>query len=261
MRAVPRSNSSSLSPFSQCSPWLPRKMSFDWFHSPTGWTCVGRLGATRSYSEPARCVASLPSTCRSSSRIWYSKPSAAWFGASLTESASETLYLTPLFAPGVTFHSHVSSKSANVSTVIRSPPFSGCPSGSFGTLLLTIFLIAPSTTTQCAVGTLSYPRPRHPLSVRPSNRSRQPAARSAAVRALGGTGPDSVPWATSASNRGTIIPSLLREVPIAPFDLPRRPPITPTVAGPDSVGLILQNTGRDGEEGSSGSGASRCTRR
>src|SRR5256885_3803874 len=38
------------------------------------------------------------------------------------DSSSETLYLTPLFAPGVTFHSQVSSKSPNVSTVIKSPP-------------------------------------------------------------------------------------------------------------------------------------------
>src|SRR2546426_2801583 len=36
MRAVPRWNSSSFSPFSQCSPWVPRKTSLDWFHSPTG---------------------------------------------------------------------------------------------------------------------------------------------------------------------------------------------------------------------------------
>src|SRR5438552_15555904 len=102
------------------------------------------------------------------------------------DSSSETLYLTPLFAPGVTFHSQLSSKSPNVSTVIRSPPFRGRPSGTLGTLPLAIFLIMPSTTTQCAVGTVSYPSPRHPVSVRPSNSMRHPAARSAAVRWLGG---------------------------------------------------------------------------
>src|SRR5207302_10979031 len=70
------------------------------------------------------------------------------------DSSSETLYLTPLFAPGVTFHSQLSSKSPNVSTVIRSPPFSGRPSGTRGTLPLAIFLIVPSTSFQCAVDTV-----------------------------------------------------------------------------------------------------------
>src|SRR5881296_2425011 len=62
-----------------------------------------------------------------------------------TDSASETLYLTPLFALGVTFHSQLSSKSPNVSTVMRSPPLSGRPSATRGTLPFAIFLIAPST--------------------------------------------------------------------------------------------------------------------
>src|SRR5216117_2267740 len=91
------------------------------------------------------------------------------------DSSSETLYLTPLFAPGVTFHSQLSSKSPKVSIVMRSPPFNGRPSGTLGTSPLAIFLIAPATTTQCAVGTLSYPRPRHPARVRPSNSNRHPA--------------------------------------------------------------------------------------
>src|SRR5207302_10256273 len=71
------------------------------------------------------------------------------------DSSSGTLYLPPLFPPGVTFHSQLSSKSPNVSTVIRSPPFSGRASGTRGTLPLAIFLIVPSTIFQCAVGTVS----------------------------------------------------------------------------------------------------------
>src|SRR5690242_2214666 len=178
---VPSSNSTIFAPLSQCSPWLPRNASFDSFHSPTGRRCFCALGAMRSYRAPARCVGSLPSSCRSSSRIWYSNPRAAWFGACAMDSSSDTLYLTPLFAPGVTFHSQLSSKSPNVSTVIRSPPCAGCPSAILGTLPVAILWIAPSCTFQCAVGTLSYPRPRQPLRVRPSNSSRHPAARSAGV--------------------------------------------------------------------------------
>src|SRR5213593_1043206 len=102
-----------------------------------------------------------------------------------TDSSSETLYLTPLLPPGVTFHSQLSSKSPNVSTLIRSPPFNGLPSATLGTLPFAIFLIAPSTTTQCAVGTVSEPTPRQPASVRPSNSSLQPAVRSASVSWLG----------------------------------------------------------------------------
>src|SRR5207248_5634358 len=169
MAAVPSWNSRIFAPFSQCSPWFPRNTIFDSFHCPTGRSRLLALGATSSYSAPARCDRILPSTCRSSSSIWYSNPRAEWFGVMMPlaiasgvislpwdmDSASETLYLTPLFAPGVTFHSQVSSKSANVSTVIRSPPFRGRPSGSFGTLPLAIFLIVPASTFQCAVGTLS----------------------------------------------------------------------------------------------------------
>src|SRR2546425_12027439 len=117
--------------------------------------CFCSFGGKRSYSAPARWLGSAPSGWRSSSRIWYSNPSAAWLGACAMESSSDTLYLTPLFAPGVTFHSQLNSKSPNVSSVIRSPPWAGCPSGSLGTLPLAIFLIAPSTTTQWAVGTVS----------------------------------------------------------------------------------------------------------
>ncbi len=80
---------------------------------------------------------------------------AAWFGAVRMDSSSDTLYLTPLFAPGVTFHSHSSSKSPKVATVMRSPPWAGWPSGSRGTRPFAIFLIVPSTTTQWARGTLS----------------------------------------------------------------------------------------------------------
>src|SRR5437867_6120151 len=50
MRAVPSSNSTIFSPLSQCSPWLPRNTTRDWFHSPTGRRCFAPLGATRSYS-------------------------------------------------------------------------------------------------------------------------------------------------------------------------------------------------------------------
>ena len=63
--------------------------------------------------------------------------------------------MTPLFIAGVAFHSNASSKSRNVSTVMRSPPLAGWPSGIFGTLPLAIFMIEPSTIFQCAVGTLS----------------------------------------------------------------------------------------------------------
>src|SRR5437660_4515015 len=182
--AVPSSNSTIFAPFSQCSPWLPRNTIFDSFHCPTGRSRLPALGATSSYRAPARCDGILPSTCRSSSSIWYSNPRAEWFGVMIPlaiasgvialpwdmDSSSETLYLTPLFAPGVTFHSQVSSKSPNVSTVIRSPPFRGRPSGTLGTLPVAIFFIVPSSTTQCAVGTVSLPSPRHPVSVCPSNR-------------------------------------------------------------------------------------------
>src|SRR5262249_38960307 len=48
-----------------------------------------------------------------------------------------------------------------------------------------IFSIEPFATRQCADGTESYPRPRQPLSVLPSNSSRHPAARSAADRVFG----------------------------------------------------------------------------
>src|ERR671930_815894 len=132
--------------------------------------------------------------------IWYSKPFAAWVGGIDIDISSDTLYLTPLFAPGVTFHSHVSSKSPNVAAVMRSPPFIGRPSAARGTLPLATFLIAPARTTQCPGGTLSEPTPRQPANVRPSNSSRHPAERSAGVRSFGlfGTGAGVV---CSARNR------------------------------------------------------------
>src|SRR5205823_6484922 len=155
--AVQSSNSTIFAPFNQCSPWLPRNTIFDSFHCPTGRSRLLALGATSSYRAPARCDGILPSTCRSSSSIWYSNPRAEWFGVMMPlaiasgvialpwylDSSSETLYLTPLFAPGVTFHSQVSSKSPNVSTVIRSPPFRGRPSGTLGTLPVAFFFIVP----------------------------------------------------------------------------------------------------------------------
>src|SRR2546421_111103 len=45
MRAVPSSNSTIFSPLSQCSPWLPRNTTRDWFHSPTGRRCFAPLAA------------------------------------------------------------------------------------------------------------------------------------------------------------------------------------------------------------------------
>ena len=56
IRAVPRSKSTTLAPLSQCSPCLPRKITRDWFHSPTGRRCFAALGAIRSYNPPARWV-------------------------------------------------------------------------------------------------------------------------------------------------------------------------------------------------------------
>src|SRR5438309_4146726 len=39
-----------------------------------------------------------------------SNPSAAWLGACAMENSSDTLYLTPLFAPGVTFQDRKSTR-------------------------------------------------------------------------------------------------------------------------------------------------------
>src|SRR2546427_691711 len=47
MRAVPSSNSTIFSPLSQCSPWLPRKITRDWFHSPMGRRCFAPVGAVQ----------------------------------------------------------------------------------------------------------------------------------------------------------------------------------------------------------------------
>ena len=40
IRGVPRSNSTTFAPFSQCSPWLPRNTSRELFHWPTGFNAL-----------------------------------------------------------------------------------------------------------------------------------------------------------------------------------------------------------------------------
>src|SRR4029450_11076393 len=80
-RAVPRSNSTTFSPFSQCSPWFPRKMSKDVFQRPAGFTCFLSLGGNMSYSAPDRWLGIFVSSAFSSSMSWYSQPFAAGGGA------------------------------------------------------------------------------------------------------------------------------------------------------------------------------------
>src|SRR3989449_8707281 len=77
----------------------------------------------------------------------------------------------PAVAPGATFHSSDSSKSRNCSRVTMSPAAA-------------TRVRAPFTTCHPDGGE-SILKPRHPAVVLPSNRRRQPAARSAGVSVLG----------------------------------------------------------------------------
>src|SRR6478672_12415268 len=104
------------------------------------------------------------------------------------ESASATLYFTPLFPASAIFHSHASSKLSKLRSEIRSIPVSGWPSGCTGPLPCSTCLIAPSSTVQRPVGVVLKPSPCQPLSVLPSNSSCQPSLASAAVSTLGARG-------------------------------------------------------------------------
>src|SRR4051794_31898611 len=102
---------------------------------------------------------------------WYSGPK-----ANPSPVFSCTRYLTPLLPLGLgTRHSKLSSKFSNVSVVTRSS----------GLALLCSSPTQwrqPSSMTQRSFGNPSIPSPRQPLVLVPSNRSRQPACFSAAVR-------------------------------------------------------------------------------
>src|SRR3954447_4379381 len=163
--SLPQSYSTTFTPFSQCSAWLPRTTIFDWLNCPSG---ASRLpvGGNTSYSDPLASLFSTPG----SSMHWYSGPK-----ANPSPFFSCTRYLTPLLPLGLgTRHSKLSSKFSKVSVVTRS----------FGLALLCSSPTQwrhPSSITQRSFGNPSIPSPRQPAVVAPSNKSRQPACFSTSV--------------------------------------------------------------------------------
>ena len=105
--SLPHSYSSTFSPLSQCSTWLPLTRIREELISPGGLTRRGRR--RQHVIERSGELLAVPFStpgARSSSSIWYSCPS----GCSRESSMK---YLTPLLPAGASFQSHCSSKSLN----------------------------------------------------------------------------------------------------------------------------------------------------